>query len=128
LDALLPTADILVCVLPGTTETVGLVDERRLGLLKRGALVINAGRGATVDNLALAKALEEKRIRAALDVMEPEPLPREHPLWKAPNVMLTPHVAGDSTKFMQRAYELAAEQARRFAAGEPLKNIVTGEY
>lgn len=128
LDSLLPSADILVCILPGTSETRGLLDERRLGLLKRGALLVNAGRGATVDTFALARALEEKRLRAALDVVDPEPLPADHPLWKAPNLLLTPHIAGDSPNFLKRAFQLAALQAHRFASGEPLHNIVTGEY
>lgn len=128
LDALLPLADILVCILPNTSETQDLIDRRRLQLLKPGALLVNAGRGTTVDSLALAQALQQRRIRAAIDVVDPEPLPRDHPLWKAPNLLLTPHVAGDSPNFLKRAFRFAAQQARRFAQGKPLHNVVTGEY
>jgi phosphoglycerate dehydrogenase-like enzyme len=128
LDSILPLADILICILPETSETRGLLDERRLGLLKRGALFVNAGRGTTMDAHALARALAQRRLRAALDVVHPEPLPPEHPLWGAPNLLITPHVAGDSTDFLKRAFQFAAEQAQRLAAGECLRNIVIGEY
>lgn len=74
------------------------------------------------------RALNERRIRAALDVTDPEPLPEGHPLWKAPNLLITPHVAGDSDRFMQRAFKLIREQVERFVRGEALINIVTGEY
>ena len=77
---------------------------------------------------ALVQALNEKRIRAALDVTDPEPLPEGHPLWNAPNLLITPHVAGDSDRFMRRAFKLIREQVERFARGEALINIVTGEY
>jgi phosphoglycerate dehydrogenase-like enzyme len=81
-----------------------------------------------VDTEALLQALNEKRIRAAIDVTDPEPLPAGHPLWKAPNLLLTPHVAGEAEKFMSRLFTLAKEQVRRYAQGEPLLNVVTGEY
>jgi phosphoglycerate dehydrogenase-like enzyme len=128
LDSLLPQADILICILPLTPHTHHLLNAHRLALLKPGALLINAGRGATIDTAALTQALQQRRIRAALDVVDPEPLPAESPLWSAPNLLLTPHVAGDSARFMTRALNLAAEQAQRFAAGQPLRNIVTGDY
>jgi phosphoglycerate dehydrogenase-like enzyme len=128
LDTLIPQADIVVLILPLTSETRGLVGTEQLAKMKPGALLINAGRGAVVDTGALIKALEERRIRAALDVTEPEPLPPDHPLWKAPNLLITPHIAGDSSRFMQRALKLASEQAERFARQEPLHNIITGEY
>ena len=128
LDDLLGQADIVVLTLPLTSETRNLLRAEQLAKLKPGALLINAGRGAVVDTDALVKALQEKRIRAALDVTEPEPLPEGHPLWKAPNLLITPHIAGDSAKFMRRALKLANEQAERFARQEPLLNIVTGEY
>jgi phosphoglycerate dehydrogenase-like enzyme len=114
--------------LPLTSETRHLMNAQRLGTMKPGALLVNAARGPIVDTDALLQSLNENRIRAALDVTDPEPLPSDHPLWKAPNLLITPHVAGDSVRFMQRAFQLAGEQAARYARGEPLRNVVTGEY
>jgi phosphoglycerate dehydrogenase-like enzyme len=128
LDGLLGEADIVVVAVPLTTETRYLMNGERLAKMKRGALLVNVARGAIVDSDALVQALQEKRIRAAIDVTDPEPLPPGHPLWKAPNLLITPHVAGDSPKFLRRALKLASEQAERFARGEPLLNVVTGEY
>lgn len=128
LDDLLGQADIVVLIMPLTSETNRLFDERRIAMMKPGALLVNAGRGAVVDTDALATALQEKRIRAAVDVVEPEPLPLEHPLWNAPNLLITPHVASDSARTLERAFKLAGEQVSRFANNEPLHNVVTGEY
>jgi phosphoglycerate dehydrogenase-like enzyme len=128
LDDLLPKADIVILITPITTETRGLIDASRLAKMKRGALLVNAGRGEVVNTNALVAALQEKRIRAAIDVMDPEPLPADHPLWHAPNLLITPHIASDSSQFIKRAFQLASEQADRLAKGEPLHNIVTGEY
>lgn len=128
LDDLLGHADIVVLTAPLTTETRGLMNAKRIGKMKHGALLVNAARGPLVDTDALLRALQAKKIRAALDVTDPEPLPADHPLWKAPNLLLTPHVGGDSEKFMARAFHLVREQVERFARGEPLLNIVTGEY
>lgn len=128
LDDLLELADIVVLTAPLTSETRHLMDTKRLAKMKPGGLLVNAARGPLVETEALLGALQERRIRAAIDVTDPEPLPLGHPLWSAPNLLITPHVAGDSTKFMKRAFKLASEQAERYARGEPLLNVVTGEY
>jgi phosphoglycerate dehydrogenase-like enzyme len=128
LDELLGKADIVVLIIPLTSETRHLIDAQRLAKMKPRALLVNAARGPIVETEALLQALNDNRIRAAIDVTDPEPLPAGHPLWKAPNLLLTPHVAGDSTKFMRRAFKLVSEQAERYARGEPLLNVVTGEY
>jgi phosphoglycerate dehydrogenase-like enzyme len=128
LDELLGMADIVVLIIPLTSETQHIMNAKRLARMRPGALLVNAARGAIVDPDALLQALTEKRIRAAIDVTDPEPLPLGHPLWNAPNLLLTPHVAGDSAKFLKRLFKLASAQAERFARGEPLLNIVTGEY
>jgi phosphoglycerate dehydrogenase-like enzyme len=103
------------------------MNAQRIEKMKRGALLVNglAGRWWTRKR---SYALQAKKIRAALDVTDPKPLPPDHPLWKAPNLLLTPHVGGDSEKFMARAFRLVWEQVERFARGEPLLNIVGGEY
>ncbi|HEX5013057.1 MAG TPA: 2-hydroxyacid dehydrogenase [Candidatus Limnocylindrales bacterium] len=124
LDVLLPGADILVNILPLTSATIGLIGERQLALLPDGALVVNAGRGRTIVTDALVEELQTGRLRAALDVTDPEPLPGDHPLWALPDVLITPHMGGDSTDTLRRAVELAGDQIRRFAAGEPLINQV----
>lgn len=128
LENLLEEADVVVVTLPLTSETRHMIGSKQLAKMKTGALLVNASRGAIVDTDGLLRALTEKRIRAALDVTDPEPLPPNHPLWWAPNLLITPHVAGDSASFMQRALKLASEQAARFSRGEPLLNVVNGEY
>ena len=124
LDSVLPGAAVLVDLLPLTAETAGILDARRLALLPDGALLVNGGRGRTVDTPALVRELERGRLRAALDVTDPEPLPAGHPLWSLPNVLVSPHIAGDSPASTVRAFALAGDQVRRFAAGEPLINEV----
>src|SRR5262249_24470361 len=103
----------------------GMFGMKELALMKRGALLVNAARGPVVDNDALVKALNEHRIRAAVDVTDPEPLPPGHPLWSAPNCLITPHVAGPTPPFTRRAFRFGAAQVRRFMAGEPLENVVS---
>jgi phosphoglycerate dehydrogenase-like enzyme len=126
LDALLPAADIVVLVTPLTEDTRGLLDARRLALLPDGALVVNVGRGPVLDTAALLAEASSGRLRAALDVTDPEPLPPGHPLWSCPGVIITPHVAGGAAAFYPKAEAFVADQVRRFAAGEPLRNVVAG--
>jgi phosphoglycerate dehydrogenase-like enzyme len=128
LSDLLPAADVIVLIVPLTPETHHLIDAGAIARMKQGTLLVNAARGPVVDTDALVKALYETRIRAALDVTDPEPLPTGHPLWSAPNLLLTPHVGGSSPHYMSRAFDLVAEQVRRIANGEPLKNVVEGDY
>jgi phosphoglycerate dehydrogenase-like enzyme len=128
LPALLGEADVVVNLLPLTDQTRGSFGARELQAMREGALYVNAGRGATTDTDALVAALHDGRIRAVLDVVEPEPLPADHPLWSAPNVMISPHSAGDTPGAERAAWALAAEQLRRYAAGEPLENVVRDGY
>ena len=124
LDGLLPRAEVVVLILPSSAETCGLIGSRQLALLRQGALLVNAARGPIVDADALVGALRSGRIRAAIDVTEPEPLPAGHPLWSCPNLLLTPHVAGSSPQFGPRSLANAAAELRRYLNGEPLKNVV----
>ncbi len=125
LHGLIPEADVIVLIVPLTEETRGLFGAAELDLMKRGALLVNAARGPVVVTDALVEALEAHRIRAALDVTDPEPLPEGHPLWLAPNCLITPHVGGSTPEFIHRAFRFGAAQVRRFIAGEPLENVVT---
>jgi phosphoglycerate dehydrogenase-like enzyme len=124
LDEVLRDAEIVVNILPLTSGTTGLLDARRLRLLPDGALLVNAGRGRTIETAALVAELRSGRIRAALDVTDPEPLPPDHPLWALCNDLISPHVAGDTPGSTIRAFALAGDQGRRFAFGEPLINEV----
>jgi phosphoglycerate dehydrogenase-like enzyme len=128
LPELLPEADVVVLIVPGTRATRHLVDAAFLGRMKAGALLVNVARGSVVDPDALADALYDGRVRAALDVTDPEPLPGDHRLWSAPHLLLTPHVGGASSAMWPRAYRVVREQLERFAGGETLANQVTGEY
>mgnify|MGYP006341266171 CR=1 FL=1 len=128
LPALLPRADAVVLLLPLTPETRGIVDRDFLARMKEGALLVNAGRGGLVDTEALLEALEAGRVRAFLDVTDPEPLPRDHPLWRARGVVITPHVAGLSEGFSRRVARFLAEQVGRYLRGEPLLNVVREGY
>ncbi|MFG3286203.1 2-hydroxyacid dehydrogenase [Streptomyces sp. NPDC048111] len=124
LPALLPEADVVIVCTPLTEQTKGLVDAAFLARLKDGALLVNVARGPVVDTKALLTELESGRLRAALDVTDPEPLPVGHPLWHAPNVLISPHVGGSSSAFLPRAKRLLAAQLTRFAAQQPLANVV----
>jgi phosphoglycerate dehydrogenase-like enzyme len=128
LGRLLPHADVVVNLLPATPQTRGVLGAGALAAMPDGALLVNAGRGATVDTGALVAELEAGRLRAVLDVVDPEPLPPEHPLWRAPNLILTPHSAGDTPGAERAAWAVAGEQLCRHAAGEPLRNVVRDGY
>jgi phosphoglycerate dehydrogenase-like enzyme len=128
LAELLPEADVVVLLVPLTDLTRHLVDAELLGRMKDGALLVNVARGAVVDTDALVEELRRGRLCAALDVTDPEPLPEGHPLWDCPNLLVTPHVGGASSAMEPRAYRLVRDQLARFAAGEPLANVMTGDY
>ena len=124
LGTLLPLAEIVVLILPITPESRGLIGSSQLALMRQGALLANAARGPIVDTDALVAALQSGRIRAALDVTDPEPLPEGHPLWSCPNLFITPHIGGSSPQFAPRAMRTAANELRRYMRGEPLHNVV----
>jgi phosphoglycerate dehydrogenase-like enzyme len=123
LPALVGAADAVVVLSPLTPETRGLFDAALLARMRDGALFVNAGRGRTVDTDALLAELESGRLRAVLDVVDPEPLPHDHPLWNAA-AAITPHNAGDTEAADERAVRFGAEQLARFARGERLENVV----
>jgi phosphoglycerate dehydrogenase-like enzyme len=122
LPELLGKADAVVLLTPLNDETRGLAGKEFLARMREGALFVNAGRGGLADTDALLEAAG--RIRIALDVTDPEPLPDGHPLWTAPGVVVSPHMAGDSPESFVRAYELVADQLARFRAGQPLVNVI----
>jgi phosphoglycerate dehydrogenase-like enzyme len=124
LDGLLPKADVVVLILPATAESRGLIGSRQFGLMRQGTLLVNAARGPVVDTDALVEALNAGRIRAALDVTDPEPLPEGHPLWSCPNLLITPHVGASTPQFSPRALRTAADELRRYMKGDPLQNVV----
>jgi phosphoglycerate dehydrogenase-like enzyme len=124
LPQLLPAHDVVVVAVPLTGETHHLVDAAFLALLPDQALLVNVARGAVVDTEALLAELTSGRLNAFLDVTDPEPLPAGHPLWTAPNLLLTPHVGGGTVGWQQRAYALVRDQVRRYQRGDPLLNVV----
>jgi phosphoglycerate dehydrogenase-like enzyme len=128
LPDLLTEADVVVLVVPLTDATRGLVDADFLARMKDEALLVNVARGAVVDTGALVAALASGRIHAAIDVADAEPMPADHPLWQAPNLLVSPHVGGASSAMWPRAHRLVREQLHRFVAGEPLVNVMSGEY
>ena len=124
LHRLLPQADVTFVIAPYTPQTDRMIGARELALLPDGALLVNVARGKLVDTDALVAEVSAGRIRAALDVTDPEPLPPDHPLWRQPGVLISPHVGGASSAFFPRADRLMAAQLNRFMAGQPLENIV----
>lgn len=128
LPRLLPDADVVVLLVPATPDTAGMVDAAFLARMKDGAVLVNASRGSVVDTGALVAELESGRLRAALDVTAPEPLPRDHPLWSAPGVLITPHVAGSTPASERRMLRLMRAQISRYLRGESLDNVITDAY
>ncbi len=127
LDAVLPRADVLIMALPATRETVGILSRKRIALLPSAAFVINVGRGTAIDQDALVEALQSRRLAgAALDVMTPEPLPADHPLWTCPNTILTPHVSGNMSLGLtcDLDVDMFLKDLARYAAGELPENLV----
>jgi phosphoglycerate dehydrogenase-like enzyme len=125
---LLPHHDVVVLAVPLTEATRHLCDKDFLAAMPDGAVLVNAARGPVVDTDALLAELTSGRLRAALDVTDPEPLPAGHPLWSAPGLLLTPHVGGSVPLGLSRAYRVAAEQIACWAAGEKPPNLVVGDY
>jgi phosphoglycerate dehydrogenase-like enzyme len=128
LPELVPQADVVVLIVPITDQTRHLVDAGFLARMKDAALLVNVARGPVVDTDALVEALGTRRIHAALDVTDPEPLPEGHPLWSAPNLLLSPHVGGATEVMWPRTYRVLREQLARFAKGEPMANVMEGAY
>ena len=123
-DRMLPTFDVIILIVPLNDQTRHLMNAQRLAAMKNGAALINVARGAVVDTEALIAELNSGRITAGLDVTDPEPLPAGHPLWSTKNVIITPHVGGDSEAFTPRGRKLVEEQLARYASGQPLLHIV----
>ena len=127
LDSVLPTADALVMALPATPDTVGILSRERIALLPERAYVVNVGRGSAIDQKALGDALRAGRLAgAALDVMTPEPLPADDPLWNCPNTIITPHISGNMSLGLtcDIDVDMFCADLARYAAGEPLHNLV----
>ncbi|MFT4307489.1 MAG: NAD(P)-dependent oxidoreductase [Microbacterium sp.] len=120
--SLLPAADVVIVALPLTDATARIVDAEFLSAMKDGAVLVNVGRGGLVDTDALVEALHTGTVRAGLDVTDPEPLPPDHPLWDAPNLLISPHVGGLTDRMWPNQLALIAAQIDRHAAGEPLVN------
>lgn len=125
-ERLLPRADVVVSMLPADESTYHIIDAEFLAALRDGAVVVNVGRGAAVDTEALLAELNAGRLRAALDVTDPEPLPKDHPLWSAPGLLLTPHVGGSTSGAWDRAWAIALRQISVYADGGVPENLVAG--
>lgn len=128
LSVLLPGADVVVVLTPLTAQTQGLIDEEFLTLMKPGALLVNGARGLVADTDALIAAAERGKVRAFLDVTDPEPLPPNHPLWSAPGVFITPHIGSLVPENRARAFAVVRENLVQWARGEALRNVVNGDY
>lgn len=124
LTALAATHDILVSVLPLNQQTYQLIGEEVLAALPDGALVVNVGRGAVVDTAALTKEVLSGRLQCALDVVDPEPLPQDYPLWSTPNALITPHIGGNASAFQPRILKLLRQQLEALAEGQAPANLV----
>lgn len=124
LASLLPDTEVLIAVVPGGDATRHVIDDAALSTLPDGALVVNVGRGPAIDTDALVEHVRLGRIRAALDVTDPEPLPKDHPLWSLPGVLIAPHVGGNSTAMRPRILRLIRTQVDHLLAGEEPVNIV----
>lgn len=123
-DEYLPKLDVIILILPLTADSKNFMKAERIRKMKDGATLINVARGAIVDTDALVAELHTGRITAGLDVTDPEPLPDAHPLWSAPNVIITPHVGGDSAAFDPRARKMVQQQLQRLAENKPLINQI----
>jgi len=124
LSTLLPEADVVILAVPLDEHTSGLVDDSFLSQMRDGALLVNVARGGVVDTQALVRHAQQGRIRAALDVTDPEPLPPEHPLWRIPGVLISPHVGGNTSAFLPRARALVEKQIGSWRSGDPLAHVV----
>ena len=127
LDSLLPQADVVALVLPHSAQTAGLMNADRIARMKDDAILLSAGRGSVLDQDALVQAMKTGKLwGAALDVTDPEPLPKDSPLWDVPNLLLTPHVAGGMRLEItrRRCVEMAQENLQRYLAGEKLVNSI----
>lgn len=124
LPSLLPKADVVILAIPLDVHTSGLVNDSFLSRMRTGALLVNVSRGGVVDTQALVRHAQQGRIRAALDVTDPEPLPPEHPLWRIPGVLISPHVGGNTSAFLPRAKVLVEKQVSRWRSGDPLAHVV----
>jgi phosphoglycerate dehydrogenase-like enzyme len=128
LPDLLPQADVVILLAPVTTETAGMVDAAFLARMKDGALLVNAARGVLVVTDDLVAEVATGRLSAAMDVTDPEPLPPGHPLWELPNVLITPHVGASTPVSARTAEQFVRDQAERYLTGQPLLNVITGDY
>jgi phosphoglycerate dehydrogenase-like enzyme len=122
LDSLIPDADVIVLAVPLDHSTRGMVDAAFLSRMRDGALLVNVARGAIVVTDAMLA--EAGRLSFALDVTDPEPLPPEHPLWRAPGVLISPHVGGNTTAFLPRIGQLVRQQVERWESGSPLAHVI----
>lgn len=125
LDEALPQANVVFMAAPHTRQTEGMLGPKEFALMKRGAYLINISRGKTIHTDALVQALKDGRLAGAgLDVTDPQPLPKDHPLWQFENIVITPHIAGQSDHNRERRFQLIKDNVRRFARGLPLRNVV----